>query len=149
MFSIDFLLKLLNKDKVAQYIYTLLLISLINLFDFFTLYVFGTMIGIFLYIALIGAISILGVFVVIKLIKKHISIAEKLHNECIYPKDDFYHITGLFTSSFLIIFPGLISSTIGLILLLPYFRYLIGRIITKSLKLDWNAVYEYKEIYKN
>lgn len=149
MFSTDFLLKLLNRDKISQYIYTLLFISLITVFDFLTLFILGNMLSIYLYVAGITTISLLGVMLIIKLIKKTIKSIEGKHDGGIYPEVEFYSLTTLFFASIFIIFPGIVSSTLGFLLLLPFFRNLIGRILTKRLKLDWYAVYEYKEIYNN
>lgn len=149
MFSTEFLLRLLNRDKISQYIYTLLFISLITVFDFFTLFIFGNMVSIFLYLSIIGTISLLGVFIVIKMIKHTIHIIEEKHDVGVFPQVEFYQITTLFFSAIFIIFPGIVSSTIGFIMIMPYFRQLIGRILSIKLKLDWYAVYEYKEIYNN
>lgn len=149
MFSTEFLLKLLNREKVSQYIYTLLFISLITLADFFTLFIFSEMLGLYLYLGIIASLSLIGIVLVIKLIKKTIQSLEEKHDRGIYPKEDFLKITGLFIASILVVFPGIISTTIGFIIFIPYFRHLIGRILSNSLKLDWYAVYEYKEIYNN
>ena len=150
MFSIEFLLKLLNRDKISKYIYTLLFISLITVFDFFTLFIFSEMMGVYLYLAIIGTITIFGVFILIRFIKKQIIKLEKKHDIGIFPKEEFYQITTLFLTSIFIIFPGIISSTLGLIIIIiPQLRIFIGRILSKRLKLDWYAVYEYKEIYNN
>lgn len=150
MFSIEFLLKLLNRDKISKYIYTLLFVSLITIFDFFTLFIFSEMIGIYLYLAIIATITFIGIIILINFIKKQIIKLEKKHDVGIFPKEEFYHITTLFITSIFIVFPGIISSALGLIIIIiPQLRVLIGRILSKSLKLDWYAVYEYKEIYNN
>lgn len=150
MFSIEFLLKLLNRDKISKYIYSILLVSLLTIVDFFTLFVFSEMIGIYLYLAIIATISLLGVFILVNIIKEQIIILEKKHANAIFPKDEFNHITALFITSILVVFPGIISSLLGLIIILiPQLRLLIGRSLSKRLKLDWNAVYEYKEIFNN
>lgn len=147
MFSTEFLLKLLDRDKTSQYIYTLLFISLITVFDFFTLFIFSKMLSIYLYLGIITTISFLGVLLVIKMTKNTISTIEGKHDKRIYPEIEFYDLTTLFFAAIFIIFPGIVSSIIGYILLLPFFRHFIGRKLTKKLKLDWYAVYEYKEIY--
>ncbi|MGL1893780.1 MAG: FxsA family protein [Spirochaetaceae bacterium] len=149
MLSTEFLLKLLNRDNISRYIYTILFLSLITIFDFFALFILGKMVGIYLYLAVIASLSLFGVMIVIKLLKRTISRLEDKHDIGVFPENEFYKITGLFFCSFLIIFPGIISSFIGFILILPTFVQLIGRILTKSLKLDWYAVYEYKELYSN
>lgn len=149
MFSTEFLLKLLNRDKISQYIYIILFVSLTTVFDFFTLFVFGGMIGIHLYLAGIATVSLIGVFILIKLLRNTVTALEKKHSIGVFPETEFYQITTLFLSSGLIIFPGIVSSTLGFVLIIPYFRNLIGRLISKKLKLDWYAVYEYKEIYNN
>lgn len=150
MFTVEFLLKLLNQNKVSQYIYTILLISLITVFDFFTLFIFSKMIGLFLYLAIICSLTILGILFLVRYIKKTLNDLESKHSKNIYPEIEFYHITTLFFSSAFIIFPGIISSLLGItIAIIPPIRVLIGRKLSKALKLDWNAVYEYKEIYSN
>ncbi len=148
MFSIEFLLKLLNRDKISKYIYTILFVSLITIVDFFTLFIFSEMIGIYLYLAIITTVTLLGVSILINFIKTQIVRLEKKHDVRIFPEEEFYHITALFITSIFIIFPGIISSILGLIIIIiPQLRVLIGRILSKRLKLDWYAVYEYKEIY--
>ena len=150
MFNTDFLLKLINKEKASKYIYTLLLISLTSIFEFIMLFYFSKMMGLYLYMAIIASLSLLGVFLTISMIKKQITILEKKHRNGVYPENEFYCITTLFFASIFIIFPGGITSFIGLGLIsVPYFRILIGRTLSRSLQLDWNSVYEYKEIYSN
>lgn len=148
MFTTEFLLRLINRDNVSRYIYTFLFLSLITVFDFLTLYIGGTMIGILLYIAGITSLSLIGVIIMVRSISKKIGELEAKHAVGVYPQDEFEHLTGLFLLVILVIFPGIVSTTLGFILYLPYFRQIIGRSLTKRLKLDWNAVYEYKEIFK-
>ncbi len=149
MFSVEFLLKLISSRKVSNYIFTILFISIITLVDFLTLFIFGQMIGIYLYLGIIGSISFFGVIIVIKLINKKIIKLENKHALGKFPKEEFNSIISIYFSSFLIIFPGIVSSVLGYIFLIPQIRNLIGKLLTRSLNLDWNAVYEYKEIYKS
>ncbi|OQY39518.1 MAG: hypothetical protein B6229_03595 [Spirochaetaceae bacterium 4572_7] len=148
MFSTEFLLKLLKLDYIAKVIYTVLFISLLTVVDFFTLFIFSDLIGIYLYLGIITSITLFGVFIIIKLSKSTIKQLESKHNVGVYPEYEFYKLTALLFASLLIIFPGIITSIIGFILIIPHFRQFIGRSLTKKLKLDWHGVYEYKEIYE-
>ncbi len=149
MFNTEFLLKVLKREKISHYIYTVLFISLLTLGDFLTLYLFSNLIGVFLYLALIACLCFLGVVLVVKLIKNTITEIENNHDRGVYPKKEFYSITGLLFAAILVIFPGIITSVVGFVILIPYFRQLVGRMITKRLKLDWYGVYEYRELYNN
>ncbi|QEN04839.1 hypothetical protein EW093_09025 [Thiospirochaeta perfilievii] len=150
MFSTEFLLKLLNREKISKYIYTILFLSLTTVFDFIALFFFGGMFGNILYLAFICLLSLFGVIITIKLIGKQIIFMEKKHAVGTFPEGEFYHITTLFFAAIFIIFPGIISSTLGFfIICIPHLRLFIGRKISKGLKLDWHGVYEYKEIYNN
>ena len=140
MFSIEFLLKLLKLDNISKAIYTILVISPLTVADFITLFIFSDLIGIYLYLGIITSITLFGVIIIIKLSKRTLKEFESKHKRGIYPEYEFYKLTGLLSASFLIIFPGIITSITGFIL--------IGRSLTKRLKLDWHGVYEYKEIYK-
>lgn len=147
MFTTEFLLKLINRDNISRYIYTFLFLSLITVFDFLTLYLGGRLIGILLYLAIITSMSLIGVTIIIRSINKKVDKLEEKHSKGVYPSDEFEHLSGLFLLVILVIFPGIVSTTIGLVLYIPYFRQIVGRNLTKRLNLDWNAVYEYKEIF--
>lgn len=147
MFNTDFLLKILKREKVSHYIYTLLFISLLTIGDFLTLILFSELIGIYLYLGIIASICFIGIGLVVKFLKGTITTIENKHDNGTYPKNDFYKFTGLLLAAILIVFPGLVTTTIGLVILIPIFRQLVGRTLTKRLKLDWYAAYEYKEIY--
>lgn len=149
MFSTEFLLKLINRDKTSQYIYTLLFISLIVVFDFFALFVFGNLISVYLYLAIISILSLLGVSFLIKLIKNTIITINKKHDDGEFPQKEFNDISTMFFASIFIVFPGIITSIFGLILLFPVIRQIIGKYLTIKFGIDWNAVYEYKEIYNS
>ncbi|MBN2617151.1 MAG: FxsA family protein [Spirochaetales bacterium] len=146
MFNTEFLLKLINKNNISKYVYTVLLFSIVTVFDFLTLYIFGSLIGIYLYLSIITLLSFTGVIIVISLYKKNLIQLQKKHDAGIYPEKEFHCLTGLLFVTFLVIFPGIISSALGYIFLIPYFKNLIGRVLSKRLNLDWNAVYEYMEI---
>lgn len=149
MFNTDFLLKVIDKENTTRFISKLLFLSLLVVIDFFTLFIFGNLIGIFLYLAILGLIILIGVTSSIKEIKREIINLEKSNSIGIYPEKQFYRLTGLYLAVLLIVLPGLLTTLIGLLLIIPKFRFSIGRILSKSLKLDWNAVYEYKEIYSS
>lgn len=149
MFNTEFLLKVLKREKISHYIYSILFLSLFTLGDFLTLYIFSELIGIFLYLGLIALLCFIGVAMVVKLFKATITKLEDKHDNGIYPKEEFYGLTALLLASVLVVFPGIVTSLVGFIIIIPYFRQKVGRKITKRLKLDWYAVYEYREIYNN
>lgn len=149
MFNTEFLLQIIKKEKISKYIYTILFLSLLTLGDFFTLFIFSNLIGIYLYLALVATLCFIGTGFIVKSIKKTILKIEKKHDQGVYPETEFYNIATLFLAVVLVIFPGIVTTFAGLIIIIPYFRQLVGRKLTKRLKLDWNAVYEYKEIYNN
>ncbi len=149
MFNATFLLKVIDSSKTTKYISKLLFLSLLIVADFFTLFIWANNIGIFLYLAILATLIFTGTLLTIRYIKKQIKLLELNSSKGIYPKLNFFAITGLFIGGILIILPGLITTLLGLIIITPKLRISVGRNITKSLNLDWNAVYEYKEIYSS
>lgn len=149
MFNTEFLLKVIDKNNTSRYISKILFLSLFIIMDFFSLFVLGNLIGIYLYLASLGLLIFIGISLSIKEIKREIFLLEKSNSNGIFPEKQFYRLTGLFLASVLIIIPGILTTLIGYLLLTPTLRFSVGRSLSKSLKLNWNAVYEYKEIYSN
>lgn len=149
MFNTEFLLKIIDKENSSKYITKLLFLSLVVVIDFFTLFILGNLLGIFLYLAILGLVILIGVSLVLKEIGKQLDAMEESNSRGVYPRDNFYQFTGIILASILIIIPGLLSTLAGLAILIPKLRFYIGRKLSLSLNLDWNAVYEYKEIYSN
>lgn len=149
MFNTDFLLKIIDKDNISKYISKILFLSLFIVVDFLTLFILGNLMGIFLYLASLGLLIFIGVTLSIRELKGEISQIEISNSKGIYPEKQFYKITGLLLASVLIIIPGLLTTIMGLLLITPALRFSVGRSLSKSLKLNWNAVYEFKEIYSN
>lgn len=149
MFNTEFLLQIIKREKISNYIYTVLFLSLLTLGDFLTLFIFSNLIGIYLYLALVASLCFIGAGLIVNKIKKTIIRLEKKHDKGIFPDKEFYNITTLYVAVVLVIFPGIVTTLMGFFILIPYFRQLVGLKLTKQLKLDWYAVYEYKEIYNN
>ena len=150
MFSIEFLLKLLKCENISKLLYTFLFLSLLTVGDFISVFILGHLVGIYLYMAIVAILCLMGVIFLsrhqLKAIIKEIDLK---HEKGIYPKDEFYRLIGSITAAIFIIFPGITTTIIGFILIIPVFSLFIGRKISKRLNLDWNAVYEYKEFFNS
>ena len=148
MFSIEFLLKLLKCSNISKLLYTFLFLSLLTVGDFISVFILGDMVGIYLYMAIVTTLCLIGIIFLSRYrIKGIIKSINLKHDKGIYPQDEFYRLTGAIAASLLIIFPGITTTIIGFILIIPVFSLFIGRKISKRLDLDWYAVYEYKEFF--
>ncbi len=147
MFSIKFLLRLTeNRRHSAFFLYLILLLSGIVLLDFYLCMQGSIIFGIYLIMSLLCLLSLVGLPVSMGLVSRHLEgiDASRIREE--FPEGDFYGLTGAFLAGILLLIPGIISSFLGMFLLVKPLRILAGRILSDFLMVKWHEVYEYRNL---
>lgn len=64
----------------------------------------------------------------------------------IYPEREFASVGGVIIAGLFFLFPGALTNAIGLLLLLPPFRVISGKMVTRSQQARLQETYEYLKI---
>lgn len=142
MVNIRVLLYFFDKERFFKIFLGFSFFGMILLADFFLLFKIAYLLGEYLSISLLAAYTGIGLFLFADQINKNIDEIHQQHQQG-YSSSPFCKFIGSVPAAALTLFPGLISTTLGIFLLLPYFRIHLGRLFTDKLKIDWSEVYEY------
>lgn len=146
MFSVQYILSLFKGNKSVQIVYFFLAVSILQVADLFLTIYLTQMFGEYLIMAVICLVSLLGLLFSVLKLK---DLTKMIKIECDkgqFPEESFYEMTGLYLAAWLIFIPGFATSLIGIMLLLPFFSKIAGRIISSRTSTDWHTVYEYMKI---
>jgi UPF0716 protein FxsA len=137
-FDTGFLLKAFN---------LLLLYSLIPLGEIYLLYIIAGRVGIYVTLAVAATTGLLGLFLAYSRAAKAAHTARAKVRDGYYPTAEFIELAGNLLGAVLVIIPGFATDAAGLLLLLPVFRNMAGRIITGRMQDRLKELYEYLKLY--
>ena len=139
-------LSTLENAGLLSFIVTMLMFGLIFLADGLLLLLLSTRTGGFMALGGSALISLLGVLLVGSSFKRYGRFAVKRIHTGNYPKEEFIHLSSLFISLIAVAIPGLFSSSIGLLLYIPFIRKIIGRGIHWKFNSEFREVYNYRRM---
>ena len=146
MLNLKILIRILQPEFTKKILHILLILALIPILDSFLIIRMAQLLGEYLFLAILMAISLSGFFFSGIMINKTLKqIDENLNNNVLSVKN-YQKLPGTLVVSFLLIIPGIISTLIGCFLSFSYFRTRIGGRISNSLKIDWKEIHEYLNI---
>ncbi len=99
-------------------------------------------------LAWLAGASLFFFFVGILFLKKLFGRIEMISREGLYPEKELITVLGTLFCFSMMIFPGPISSTAGLLLFFPPLRRVAGQGIVRYTGLSVKEIYEYKKIYE-
>lgn len=146
MVETGLLLRIFERDFIVKLLFAILLSSLLILADGFVLYLLARLLGVFLVLAAEATLSLLATFVVIDATRRLLDRMRAQIREGVYPLKLFRATAGCLFGGILLILPGLFSSAVGLLLVIPGMRYLTGTLLTSHLGAELPKVYEFLKL---
>ena len=146
MLNLKILIRILQPEFTKKILHILLILALIPIIDSFLIIRMAGILGEYLFLAILMAISLSGFFFSGIMIKETLKqIDENLKNNILSVRN-YQKLPGTLVVSFLLIIPGIISTLIGCFLSFSYFRIKIGGGISNCLRIDWKEIHEYLNI---
>lgn len=147
MLNIKAILKFFEMPFILSFLTLLMLLGLIPVLEFFLLYQFAQIWGIYLALSLTIASSLVG-FVLVFLFIRNLVFQLKVEiKNGVFPEKAFSGLIALFFSSLLLAIPGFFTNLLSFLLFVPIFRYPAGKLLVRFLKLPLKEIYEYIKLY--
>ncbi|MFW6363979.1 MAG: FxsA family protein [Spirochaeta sp.] len=146
MLDVRSLLNLCDNRYIVRFISLLLGFSLILLCDILLIIEAARFWGSY---AVMAAIATAGLFLLILAMNAVSRLNRQLRRKIrngMYPEREFAGIGGVILAAVMFIFPGAITNLIGILLLLPPVRVLVGRLIIRSQQSRLQETYEYLKL---
>ncbi len=146
MLNLKVLINILQPEFTRNFLYFLLLVSFIPVLDCILILNLAYLIGNYLFLAILMALSFFGFFLSRRIIRK---IQQQIHEDLksnIMVLDHYLSLPGSLAVSFILIMPGILSSLIGFICSIPFLRTKLGAYLSRILKIDWKEIHEYMNI---
>jgi UPF0716 protein FxsA len=148
MFDVRVLMKFLDISFILKLLYIVLLCSLIPLVDMLVVLQLAELIPKYILMAFVTASGLAGILISYFSIRE---VLRQIHYKIrsgYYPRNEVFELVGLLPSAFLLITPGLIGDLIGLLLLIPSLRRVIGQMISGRTEDRFKELYEYLKLYE-
>ncbi len=147
MIEMQTLIRFADRAFVLKIFLLILLFSLFPIAEVLLFFHAGAEFGNYFVLACATGTGLLGLAVATRQAWKIIGrLRFKIRNG-VYPEREFQYLAGIMAASFLLLIPGFITDTLGLILFLPMFRNPLGRGITRGMDRRLKQAYEYLKIY--
>jgi UPF0716 protein FxsA len=140
------LFRFLDKDFLFRLIFILLLYSIVPIAEIFLFLWLGEVVGNYLILAIAAVVGLIGMLFALR--EVHVTL-ERLRARIRrheYPGSEFVDLAGILAGSILLLTPGFITDFVGFLLLIPFFRRLIGRLVTRRMDRTLHEVYEYLQL---
>lgn len=141
-------MKFLDIGFILRLLYIVLLCSLIPIVDMLTAVQLAELIPKYLLMAFITVSGLAGMVISYFVIRE---VLRQIHYKIrsgYYPRNEVFELVGLLPSAFLLITPGFIGDVIGLLLLIPSLRRLVGQLISGRTEDRFKELYEYLKLYE-
>ena len=141
------LLQMFDFRYLLKNLLLLLLLALLPFGDMVLLLFLGELVGRYLVFAAAIATGLLGFFLGLFFIKRQLKKVRTSVKKGVDPQRVFSSLAGVILGSLFLLFPGFITDTIGLIMLLPLFREIIGKVIIRRLGVPVKEINEFLKLY--
>ncbi|MGD1828331.1 MAG: FxsA family protein [Spirochaetaceae bacterium] len=120
------------------------LISLVFVGDIIFLIFLMQLVGTYLAFSLLFVFTAIGQIALYNSFSHLMDLISEAKDEAELSIDHYYTYAGTLPSVFYLIYPGILSTLIGFILLISPVRNKLGRKISRHFNLDWDEVREYR-----
>lgn len=141
-------MRFLDSGFILRMLYLILLFSLIPIADMYVLLQLVELVPKYVLMAVVTSTGVLGLFSVFLVIR---GVLETMHGRIkdgYYPGVEFFELAGLLIAGVLLITPGFVGDVVGILLLLPALRRVIGRAVAGSMEERFKELYEYLKLYE-
>ena len=140
------LMRIMDRGFLLKALYLLLLYSLIPVGEIALLLYIKRFLGNYRLLALILSTGLLGIGISWRQVVSALdSLDERVHSGE-YPADEFAILAGSLIGAVLLVTPGLVTDTLGLFLVFPVGRRMVGRIVTVRMEDRLKEFYEYMKL---
>ena len=146
MTEVRLVLKLLDRDFLFRVILALLLYSLVPLGEIFLFLYLGDLIGNYLILLLAAVAGLPGVLIAMGQIRRILDHLKAKIRDSAYPGKEFVDLVGILIGSLLLLTPGFVTDVVGYLLLVPFLRDRLAKVIARKLDSHFREVYEYLKL---
>ncbi len=150
MVDVRVLLKFLGQESVSKNLFMLLMVALLPIVDLWILISISASIPNYhnIVLAVIVAVGLLGFLAIFLIIRSELTEIKALIKDGVFPERNFNKLAGSFLTAVLMVSPGILTTTIALLLLIPSIRTVLGKRLILPLKNDIKELYEYIKLYE-
>ncbi len=148
MHNTKILLRFFDKTFIIKLLLLTLLYSLLPLAEIILLLSIGAGIGNYLTLAIAATTGFIGCFIAFNEALSILSAIRKKVKAGQYPGKEFINMAGVFVGAILLLTPGFLTDFFGFLLFFPFFRNIVGKIITKKVENQLHELYEYLKLYE-
>lgn len=148
MVDMKSLLRFFDRDFAIKTYLVLLLFSLLMIVDGFVLVYLSEQYGVFLVLAVEAAFGLFGGIIVLDAINRQLGMLRKKIHDGVYPHFEYCSVAACMAAGLLIVIPGFASDAVGVIILIPGVRYLVGMGLTAPLRSRLREAYEYLKMHE-
>jgi UPF0716 protein FxsA len=145
--DVRFFIRFFDRDFIVRVLFFVLLYSLLPLAEIVLILFVGDLIGKYLTLAVTASTGLLGVLIAARQLRGLLAAARLRIHSGEYPGPEFVEIAGILVGSILLMTPGFITDTLGLVMFVPAVRRAVGAMITRRLQRRLTEVYEYLRLY--
>ena len=143
MVNIRLFLYFFRKENIFNILFFLSIASLLFLGDIFFLVFLMRLIGTYLAFTLFFLFTALGQISLFRSFSLLIDSIREAKEEGVNCMDYYFSYAGSLPAVLYMIYPGIISTLVGFVLLLPPVKRNMGEFISRYFKLDWDEINEY------
>ncbi|AFG38799.1 FxsA family protein [Spirochaeta africana] len=143
MLEIRSLLSFCDSRHLIRVFSLLLSVSLLLLLDILLIIEASRLWGSYLVMAVIAGAGLLLLALAMNTVSRLNNQLRRKIRKGTYPGREFAGIGGVIVAAVLFLYPGAVTNLLGLLLLLPPFRQIIGRLVIRSQQQKLQETYEY------
>lgn len=136
-------LKLLDRSFHVKVFFWMMVFAVAVLVDGYALIGLSRLFGTYLSLAIVGTGGLLGVVLVMNALRGVFRSLDRKVCAGVYPTSEFSQIVSLFVAGVLLVIPGLGTDAIGVVLFMPPFRHIFGRIVVARNLSSFTTIYEF------
>ena len=146
MTEMRLLFRFLDKDFLFRLIFILLLYSIVPIAEIILFMWLGDLVGQWLIIAAAAVLGLFGMLIALREVRVTLARLRARIRRHEYPGSEFVDLAGILAGSILLLTPGFITDFVGFLLLIPFFRRFLGRVVTRRMDRSLHEVYEYLQL---
>lgn len=147
MGDVRLFIRFFDREFMVKALFLVLLYSLLPLAEIVLILSVGDVIGKYLTLAITASTGLLGMLVAARQLRGLLDRARARIRSGEYPGAEFVEIAGILVGSILLMTPGFITDTLGLVMFIPAVRRRVGQAITGRLQRRLTEVYEVLRLY--
>ncbi|MFP4113116.1 MAG: FxsA family protein [Spirochaetota bacterium] len=138
---------LVNSDTMLRAMLAGLLVALLLLADGYVLVLLSRRLGIYLLLACAASTGLVGILVIASAHRAEIDSMRAAVGSGDYPQRQFRRLIPLATSAALLLIPGFVTDTLGVLLLVRPVGWVVGALIERRYRDRFRTLYEHLRVH--